>query len=215
MTLHDNATPDFPAWNAENAIAALLMERAKAGDAEAFAQLYSCTSRWLLARIRRFVGNSCAEDVLAEVYIQAWKELHRYDASRGHVGAWLAVIARSRALDWLRREERMRVTHDASSRMDLACDDVGLSPEDIASTLESWRLLQSHIAQALTDKERLVIRLAYFRDNTHSEIAEATGMPLGTVKTLMRRAQLKLRERMAPTSMRFGARTEARVGAEP
>jgi RNA polymerase sigma-70 factor, ECF subfamily len=197
-----------------NDVMAALVERARAGEVDAFSQLYTCTSRWLLARIRRLVGSSLAEDVLAEVYIQAWDELERFDAQRGAVGTWLAVIARSRALDCLRREKRLAITHRDSVRLDLAFEDTQGSPEEIVSSLEYSRLLRIHMARSLSSQERLVLCMAYFRDNSHREIAELTGMPLRTVKSLIEGAQEKLRGHVRPPASSFSvsALRDARPG---
>jgi RNA polymerase sigma-70 factor, ECF subfamily len=196
MTHDDNNDLLGAPWPELNRRAELLIERAKTGDDEAFTELYGCTCRWLLARIRRLVGNGHAEDVLAEVYIQAWQELGRFDPARGSGVAWLAVIARSRALDFLRREKRLNLAWQASFALSACGDHMMDSPENIFSALECWRLLQLHIAQSLSAQERLLLGLAYFRENTHQQISDSTGIPLGTVKTTLARAKVKLRDNL-------------------
>jgi RNA polymerase sigma-70 factor, ECF subfamily len=196
MTQEENNGTLGAPWPELNRRAELLIDRAKTGDDDAFTELYGCTCRWLLARIRRLVGNAHAEDVLAEVYIQAWQELGRFDPGRGSGVAWLAVIARSRALDFLRREKRLNLAWQASFALTACGDIMRDSPENIFSALESWRLVQLHIARSLSPQERLVLGLAYFRENTHQQISDSTGIPIGTVKTTIARAKVKLRDNL-------------------
>lgn len=171
----------------------LLIGAAAAGDVPAFEALYHSTASWLLGRVRRIAGPGHAEDVLAEVFLQVWRSLPLYDASRGEPLAWLATIARSRALDRVRSEIRSHGGQfDASA--DAAVEEShDAGPEQLLATAESASLLQISMA-ALSPKERLVLGMAYFRDCTQSEIASLTGLPLGSVKSLMVRSQRKLRE---------------------
>jgi len=165
---------------------------AAAGDMDAFERLYEVSAKRLLSLVRRMVGPDHAEDVLAEVFLQAWRQLGQYDSSRGEPMLWLSVIARTRALDWLRREgPRMRseVTFDG---MDLEDTWQSRPEENLAFSQECAQLNQA-IGMLLSSKERMVLALAFFRDCTSAEIAKMTGLPLGTVKSLVRRAQGKLR----------------------
>lgn len=163
------------------------------GDVPAFEALYNGTAAWLLARVRRIAGPNHAEDVLAEVFLQVWRSLPLYDDSRGEPLAWLATIARSRALDRVRTELRCH-----GGQLDAPADD-GIEeshqagPEELLATAECASLLRVSMG-ALSAKERLVLGMAYFRDCSQSEIAALTGLPLGSVKSLMVRSQRKLRE---------------------
>ena len=189
----------MPHWEAESQQFALLIGRAKAGSIQAFDELYNRTARWLLSHVRRIIDDGQAEDVLAEVYIQIWRSLESYDEQRAPPAVWLVMIARSRALDHLRREKRQADLHQAEQMARSAETESAEGPEQILSRLEQRRMVQLSL-EALNEDERLVIGLAYFRDNSHSQIAEVTGLPLGTVKSLMGRAQEKLRSRMAVTA---------------
>lgn len=166
------------------------------GDVPAFEALYNNTAGWLLARVRRIAGPAHAEDVLAEVFLQVWRSLAHYEVSRGEPLAWLATIARSRALDRVRAELRSH-----GGQLD-APDDAALEeshqagPEELLAAAECASLLRLSMG-ALSPKERLVLGMAYFRDCTQSEIAALTGLPLGSVKSLMVRSQQKLREAIA------------------
>ena len=162
------------------------------GDIHAFEALYDSTAAWLLGRVRRITGEAHAEDVLAEVYLQVWRSLAVYDDSRGQPLAWLATIARSRALDKLRSERRShggQLEAPTGSEVEESHD---MGPEELLAIAERDCLLKISMG-ALSPKEQLVLGMAYFRDCSQSEIATLTGMPLGSVKTLMTRSQQKLR----------------------
>ena len=189
--------PSPPAGDADleerNRALRVMIGAAARGDTAAFAALYDTTARWLLARVRRITGEAHAEDVLSEVYLQVWRSLAGYDASRGQPLAWLATIARSRALDKLRCELRShggQLEAPSAAQEEEASHDIG--PEQLLAIAERDRLLQRSMG-ALSPKEQLVLGMAYFRDCSQVEIASLTGLPLGSVKTLMTRSQHKLR----------------------
>ena len=193
-------------WERFNSTLCGFISRARAGDVEAFEQLYLATASWLLSRIRRLVNDGQAEDVLAEVYLQAWRSLATFDAARGAATAWLSMIARSRALDHLRHEKcRPSGNHFEAT----AEADISHGPEDLLSQAQDARLVQVSMA-LLNQDERLVLGLAYFQDCTQNEIAASTGLPLGTVKSLMTRAQRKLRTYFAGNgvAIRSGSSTQ-------
>lgn len=119
-----------------------LIRDAAHGDTRAFESLYRLTSRWVLARVRRLTGDSLAEDVMAEVYLQVWRSLAAFDPARGDPMPWLMTIARSRALDRLRSERSSHggTSYDAhASQPEEASHRDGPSrcwDEDIASALD-------------------------------------------------------------------------------
>ena len=191
-------------WEAHNTVLKGLIARCRSGDMRAFEALYAATVRWMLARIRRIVDDGQAEDVLAEVYIQVWKGLASYDELRAPPASWMATIARSRALDHLRRE-KCRRGDAVDSQPPESWSEEG--PEQLLSRRQDARLVQHSMAQ-LDEQERLVLGLAYFHDRTQPQIAALTGMPLGTVKSLIYRAQQKLRKC-------FGAAAGTAAQAEP
>ena len=139
---------------------------------------------------------SSAEEVLIDVYTQVWRQAASYDANRGAPLAWMATIARSRAIDRLRsgwqdqrRKEPLDVLGDAPSGT--------ASPEETAAESERQRLVREAL-NLLTPEQREVIELAYYSGLSHSEIAEKLKQPLGTVKTRTRLGMMKLREALAP-----------------
>ena len=170
----------------------IMIAAAALGDIAAFEALYDSTASWLLGRVRRITGDAHAEDVLSEVFLQVWRSLAVYDRSRGQPLAWLATIARSRALDKLRCERRSHGGElDAPASPEVE-DSHDMGPEQLLAIAERDSLLKISMG-ALSPKEQLVLGMAYFRDCSQNEIATLTGMPLGSVKTLMTRSQQKLR----------------------
>jgi RNA polymerase sigma-70 factor (ECF subfamily) len=155
--------------------------------------LYDRHARPLYSLILRILGNETeAEDVLQEVFAQAFRQAARYDSRRGAVAAWLLTIARSRAIDRL-RARRTRVEAPAGEMQPL--DEMPDAQPDAASTMldeEQSRLVRQALA-ALPMLQRMAIELAYYEGLSHSEIAERLEQPLGTVKTRIRLGLLKLR----------------------
>jgi RNA polymerase sigma-70 factor (ECF subfamily) len=175
-----------------------LVARMACGDQTALAQFYDATAARVFGLARRITRNpQAAEEVVADTYLQTWQQAARYDADRGRALTWLLTICRSRALDALRR-----------------CDDAELHPEPDRLRPELYRdergpldaLLAfergSRVRNALTtlgEAERRLILLAFFDGLSHQEIAGRTGMPLGSVKTVVRRGLLKLRDNLELT----------------
>jgi RNA polymerase sigma-70 factor, ECF subfamily len=174
-----------------------LVERVAAGDQSALATLYDATNRFIYSLILRVLGDmGTAEEVLIDVYTQLWRQAASYDANRGAPLAWMATIARSRAIDRLRsswqeqhRKESLDVLGDAPAN--------AASPEESAAASERQSLVREAL-NLLTPEQRRVIELAYYSGLSHSEIAEKLNQPLGTVKTRTRLGMMKLREALAP-----------------
>ena len=185
--------PVDAALHERNRALKVMITAAALGDIPAFEALYESTASWLLSRVRRITGQAHAEDVLAEVYLQVWRSLAIYDDSRGQPLAWLATIARSRALDKLRSERRSHggELHAPAPAEQEESHDMG--PEELLAIAERDSLLKLSMG-ALSAREQLVLAMAYVRDCSQNEIATLTGMPVGGVKTLMTRSQQKLRQ---------------------
>jgi RNA polymerase sigma-70 factor, ECF subfamily len=190
-------TPTVPA-PPEPQLAALLASAA-GGDARAFEQFYDATARQAMAVVRRVTGEAYAEDVLSDCYFQAWRNAAQFDPARGSALAWLLTMARSRALDRMRQETLRHGGLSGAPEFDAdaeqATHDPG--PETLLETTQAHSRVHAALAQ-LSANERWVLGLAFFRDCTQSEIATLTGMPLGTVKSLITRAQHKMRETLTP-----------------
>lgn len=161
------------------------------GDQRAFEALYDDTLPRVFALVRRIcIDPALAEEVVEDAYVQAWREAGRYDTRRGAPVAWLLTIARSRALDALRRREPAQVVPEPHALVP--------DPETSADPLDLLLLFESasatHRALAsLAPRERQMIGLAFLRGMTHAEIAAETGWPLGSVKTTIRRALATMR----------------------
>ena len=167
------------------------------GDQGAAAGLYARHSRPLYSLILRILGDEAeAEDVLQEVFVQAFRQAGRYDAARGAVAAWLLMMARSRAIDRL-RTRRTRVEGRTGEVQVL--NDLPDAQPDAASVMldqEQTRLVRDALAE-LPLLQRVAIELAYYEGLSHTEIAQRLEQPLGTVKTRIRLGLLKLRDVLA------------------
>ena len=163
-----------------------------AGNSEALRSLNARYGRMLAALSRRFLSNeSDAEEVVADVLWQAWREAKTFDASRGSVSVWLVTLARSRAIDRLRANRARKPPLAEQSASEQVPD----------PAMEIDQAQRAHIVRAalseLDSNECAALQLAYFSDLSQSEVAEKLGIPLGTVKTRMRSAMIKLREALA------------------
>jgi RNA polymerase sigma-70 factor, ECF subfamily len=173
---------------------AALLSRVEQGDQEAMGLLfdrYSGIVYSVALRVLKDTGQ--AEDVMQEIFIQIWKKSSAFVSGRGSLGAWLMVVARNRAIDSLRRR-----------RPSDSVDDVVLtSSTDLAAEAERNTLMERVRAymHQLPPEQRKSVEMAYFEGLSHSEIAEKTGDPLGTVKTRIRLALITLRKAMQGRAM--------------
>ncbi|MEO0579671.1 MAG: sigma-70 family RNA polymerase sigma factor, partial [Pseudomonadota bacterium] len=156
------------------------------GDEAALTALYRATvDRTFAVAVSIVSDRSLAEDVTAEVYHGVWQKAATFDPSKGRALTWILTMSRNRAIDTLRqRAVRARTVENAAAS---ATDDSSDGPEDLLDALESGHRVQRALA-SLSDDERQLVALAFFRDYSHAEIASHTGQPLGTVKSRIRRA---------------------------
>jgi RNA polymerase sigma-70 factor (ECF subfamily) len=176
-----------------------LLRRMAAGDEAALGALYDRWSPLVHSVIMRVVNDADdAEELVEETFWQAWRQAGRYDASRGAISGWLVVMARSRALDRVRLRGWQRAGANASMDGASAPEpviEVG-GPLDAAELDETRRLVRAAL-ERLPAEQRETVEMAYFRGMSQTEIAAATGQPLGTVKTRARLALQKLREALS------------------
>ena len=176
-----------------------LIDRVAARDEAALKALYDQTSGKLYGLSLRVVRNSeWAEDALQETFLHIWRSAPDYRASLSPPMAWLGLIVRSRSLDVLRRRkaEREHLTDEIDEVMTDTM--AGDSPNPLDTSLASeqaWALHQC--LGKLENKQREVVSLAYLRDLSHGELAMQLKLPLGTVKTWIRRGLDQLRACMA------------------
>jgi len=162
---------------------------------QAFQALYDLTCSKAYGLAVRVVGNrEWAEDVLQEAYLQVWRIAGTYRASLSPPLAWLGVVVRSRALDFLRRRtsERADVAQELDAELAESLPGDGANPMDTRQASEAaWALHEC--LRKLDARQRQVVSLAYLRDLSHGELAQQLHLPLGTVKTWIRRGLEQLR----------------------
>ena len=178
-----------------------LLQRIAAGDEHALGALYDRWSPLVFSLCVHVLGDEDeAEEAVEETFWQAWRQAARYDTTRGAVSTWLTTIARSRALDRLRAKRRRQedAMSDLSETKRAAVEETARRGDDPANGAEvsERRGLVRQALLALPTEQREVLELAYFRGLSQTEIAEHTGQPLGTIKTRVRLAMEKLRDRL-------------------
>ena len=180
-----------------------LVERMAGGEDRALGDLYDRYGKTLYALALAIVHEPAdAEEVVVDAFGQAWRQAGSFDPARGSVGAWLATIARSRALDLIRARGRRTRAHERAAH--LSDDGVatpiapgGPDPGRRVERSEARELVTRALA-ALPEAQRVAIELAYFEGLSQSEIAERLAEPLGTIKTRMRAGMEKLRGQLTP-----------------
>jgi RNA polymerase sigma-70 factor (ECF subfamily) len=196
MLTMTQTAPDQDLIDLLDRVGARLADPARQRQSEqALRELYDRTSSRLFGLAVRVTGNrDFAEDVLQEAFITVWRSAGDYRASLSPPLAWLGMIVRSRALDFLRRRTSERA--DAVQELDEAISETvaGDSPDplDTADASEQARALHECLRR-LEGRQREVVALAYLRDLSHSELAAQLKLPLGTVKTWIRRGLDQLR----------------------
>jgi RNA polymerase sigma-70 factor (ECF subfamily) len=180
-----------------NAEDVALIRRVCEADEAALGALYDRWNRSVFSLVLQVLKDPDeAEDIVEETFWQAWRKAPSYEPSRGAVSTWLLTIARRKALDRLRARARQR-----EESLDETTGFVSLaSSEPDPSQLAEGAERRADLAAALKElpmEQRRVLELGYFSGMSQSEIAEAIGEPLGTVKTRMRLAMQKLREPLA------------------
>jgi RNA polymerase sigma factor (sigma-70 family) len=166
-----------------------LMTSVASGNRGALSELYERTSAKLFGICVRLLGNEAeAEDVLQEVYLVVWNKADRFDPQKASPITWLAVLARNKAID------RLRVRRLATDPIESAdhVGDEGPSALDVLETAQEQRRLASCLDE-LEEQQRVMIRSAFLDGASYPELAEREGVPLGTMKSWIRRGLLRLR----------------------
>lgn len=181
-----------------NAQLSQLLVAARAGNVGAFEAFYAATVRLVMPVARFVCGDDHCEDALSDAYFQAWKQLPAWDPSRGSALVWIKMIARSRARDRMRAERVRNVGFCGPIAYDgPEAADPQPGPQEIMEQMQQRAVLRSAVRN-LSSRHQHLLRLTYQGDLTQAEIAAQTGLPLGTVKTMLRRSYLQLRHAMAP-----------------
>jgi RNA polymerase sigma-70 factor, ECF subfamily len=166
---------------------ASLLALVKRGDEFAMASLFDRYSRVVYSVALRVLRDpASAEDILQEVFTQVWRNPDGFIATRGSLGGWLAVVSRNRSIDALRRKKPMEPINELSMA----------APYNLANEAERNNMMEKArgVIVKLPAEQRKTLEMAFFDGLTHSEIAEMTGDPLGTVKTRIRSALTTLRK---------------------
>ncbi|MEJ2693045.1 MAG: sigma-70 family RNA polymerase sigma factor [Candidatus Thiodiazotropha sp.] len=165
-------------------------------DKIAFADLYESTSAKLFGLLLRILKrHDTAEDCLQEVYLKIWNKAGEYKPYAAAPMTWMSSIARYQAIDLLRRDKREVTEADTSGIADQI--DLDRSPEEHAAALTEEKMLDHCIGQ-LKSEHRQVFVLAYFKGLTHVELAQQAEIPVGTVKTWIRRGLETLKRCLEP-----------------
>ena len=163
------------------------------GDEQALGAFYDATvSRVYGLALRIVRWREAAEEVVEDVYMQVWQQADRFDVSRGKPLTWLLTICRSRALDFLRRDDEA-MAHPEPETLVREPSDERANPQDLLLAMERNTQLYA-VLENLLPIQRQLLALAFFRGMTHQEIADHAQMPLGTVKSHVRKALDKMRE---------------------
>jgi RNA polymerase sigma-70 factor (ECF subfamily) len=169
------------------------MERMVQRDEAALEALYDRYAGLLSSVLNRILRDTqAAEEILQDIFYQLWRTASQFDPSRGSLSGWLMVIARNRAISRLRQ-------HNPAAGEELFENTVVL-PMNLESAVAQKELMGrvKGAIETLPREQRAAVELAYFEGLTHSEIAQRTGDPLGTVKTRLRTALETLKRAMHP-----------------
>jgi RNA polymerase sigma-70 factor (ECF subfamily) len=161
------------------------------GDPDALADLHRAYGGTVLAYLRSALRDpAAAEDVHQDVFLEVWRRGPAYDPDRGSIGTWVMLIARSRAIDHLRkRVPEPRDPFGPSVAAVSEREDHSAAPDLL---IERWRM--ALLLARLPEEQAMILRMRFHEELTQTEIAERTGIALGTVKTYMVRALARLRD---------------------
>jgi RNA polymerase sigma-70 factor (ECF subfamily) len=188
------AIPEPPSGRADDL---RLLRAVAGGDGSALAALYDRYRGAVFGLCVRVLGRGPdAEEVLEDVFFELWRRAQEYDPRRASVAAYLMTLARSRAIDRVRARRRYQVAVAGAARETGAAGPQAQAARDPldAAIADRGRAAATRALADLEPAEREVVELAFFTGLSHSEIAQRLELPIGTVKTRIRRAQMRMRE---------------------
>ena len=166
----------------------LLLERVVQKDESALSALYDRYSGLVFSEAKRILRDTgAAEEILQDLFYQIWRTAERFDEARGSLAGWLLVAARNRAISRLRRKTG-KIEELGENGVSLKVDLESIAAQNIL--LHKVRAVMG----SLPEGQRQAVEFAYFEGMSHTEIAEKTGQPLGTVKTRIRSAMETLKQ---------------------
>lgn len=181
---------------ANRALIAAALARIPAGDRAALQTVYRLTSAKLFGVVLRILNErSEAEDVLQEIYLTIWRKAGDFDAARASPMTWLIAIARNRAIDRLRSGRIASRMEPIDAAAEIA-DGVASAESALADSETTARL--ADCLDTLAERERTALRRAFFDGNTYEDLAQRMSVPLGTMKSWIRRAMIKLKACLEP-----------------
>lgn len=175
-----------------------LLVRTATGDQAAFSEFYDVTAARVLGLIRRLlIDPAQSEEVAQEVFLEAWQSAARFDPNKGRAQTWIMTMAHRRAVDRVRTSQASR-DRDAA----VGIRDLPTAYDQVAETVEV-RVEHERVAvamRALSEPQRRAVVLAYYGGLSQSEVAAELGIPLGTAKTRLRDAMIRLRQELGVTT---------------
>ena len=168
---------------------ATLEARFCSGDESAMEAVYREHGSLVYSLCRRTLGPERAADTTQEVFFAAWKSRQRFNPDSGSLAGWLVGIARFKIIDLYRVEQRNPLAPESAQAIDIGVESAGV--EQIAQ-----RMVIAEALESLPERSRRLVEHAFFDDLTHSQIAERYGLPLGTVKSDIRRGLERLRRHL-------------------
>jgi len=172
-----------------------LIRRMASNDARALEAFYDRYNRIAFTMVLRIVRvREDAEDILSDVFWQAWQQASRYEPSRGKPIAWLLTIARTRAIDHMRSGSRRSADTEFDSNVSVKSEEPAADPFVLAGLQRAVRLC----LEKLTEPQRVALEMAYFEGMSQTEIAKALNQPLGTMKDRIRSGMMHLRKCLKP-----------------
>jgi RNA polymerase sigma-70 factor, ECF subfamily len=176
-----------------------LLTKIAAGDRNALSQLYDRYARTIYSIAWKSLNSvEDCEEVVLEVFAQVWRIANRFDITRGSVEQWIFTLARSRILDRLRKLQRLNKVNAAiASGAEIEFPTCSVDPIESIEIGERRQQVLQALGQ-IPPEQRQVIEMAYYQGLTHTEIAAATGLSLGTVKTRLRLGLSKLKVAFEP-----------------
>ncbi len=184
-TAHTKLMPDQ--------LADMLDSVARTSDRAAFADLFAFFApRVKMYLLRLGAGDAMAEELAQDVMLTVWRKAKTFDRSRASVSTWIFTIARNRRIDVLRREKRSELL-----TVEPVLEPTPIEPPDVAVNARQMEDLVRTAIEGLPEAQAEVLRYAFFEGKSHSEIAEETGLAIGTVKSRLRLAYDRLRQALA------------------